>query len=89
MAQPDTAWMEKSGGDVDDDGVQVRGQYLMRQDGPPPEWQDPLPGLWIGHADGISRHFLEIQEFGDDSRYPNSVAVEREEIPKVVDYDTL
>lgn len=84
MPQSDTAWKDKPGDGVDDDGVRIRGQHMMRQDGSQPEWQDPLPGLWIGHADGIARHFLEVQEFGDDSRYPNSVVIEREEIPKVI-----
>lgn len=85
MAQSDTSWKDGTGEKIDDDGVRIRGQHMMRQDGPDDEMKHPHPGLWIGHSGGTAQHFLEIQEFGDDSMYPNWVDIEREEIPKLVE----
>lgn len=85
MSQPDPLQDEASTDDVDD-GVRIRGQHLLRHEGPATETGDKQPGLWIGRADGIAPHTLEIQEFGDDDvLYPNSVYLDREEIPKAIE----
>ncbi|RQG93718.1 hypothetical protein [Natrarchaeobius oligotrophus] len=69
---------------TDTDGVRIRGQHSIRQDGPDDEMRYPHPGLWVGYLEGKVGP-VEISEFGDDPMYPRSVLVGREEIPKLVE----
>lgn len=69
---------------VDDEGVNICGEYVTWKDGP--DTGDIFPEVWIGHAEGTLPNVITISEHGgSDPELNSEIDLERETIPRLVE----